>query len=145
MKAISKTVLSMTLSALALLVPARFTHASHFVESLPAWTHTASSCAVDDDTLNRYVVNAADFIHSPIHTGAIVARCNVVNPLDNSNPLWNTLIVGYQDPDGTGPAYQVVVRLLRFTSPHRHAAVCRGNVQQQQLQRYRPDRKCGDI
>jgi len=65
----------------------------------------------------------------------IVARCNVLNPLDvnslelnpnqdpyigNSyiaNPYWHALIVGYADPDGMGSNTNVVAKLIRVSRP----------------------------
>lgn len=129
MKATIKTVLSMMLSAVALVAPVRFAHAIDYYEFLPAWTHTASSCAVDESALNKYQFSLADFSFKGTETsdvlywiGApiaqpIVARCNVVNPLDSGDPDWNALIVGYQDPDGTSTAHSVRARLYRVSRP----------------------------
>jgi hypothetical protein len=94
------------------------------IEIPPFWTHVASACSVDESALSKYAFNLADFGFA---TGKvsdiggfglpipIFARCNVLNPLDTGDPLWNTLIVGYQDPDGTAPKYQVLVRLRRVS------------------------------
>jgi hypothetical protein len=33
--------------------------------------------------------------------------------MDSGVPPWNTLVMGYQDPDGTGINYQVTAQLVR--------------------------------
>lgn len=115
---------STTLTALALLASARLVHAQ-CLEHPPIWTHTASSCAVDEDSLAKYQFNNADFSFKGDQTSAnspsipsvpvpIVVRCNVLNPLDDSvNPVWNRLLIGYQDPDGTGTGSRVRALLRR--------------------------------
>jgi hypothetical protein len=127
MKATIRTFLSTILGILALMASAHFAHAFHNEEILPAWTQTASSCAVDESALSKFQFNLADFSYKGTETSdvlntslgpitqPIVARCNVVNPLDSGNPSWNALIVGYQDPDGTGTAHSVRVRLYRVS------------------------------
>jgi len=113
-----------TLFVACLLLSAVDTHAQQLIESLPAWTHVASACSVDEANLSKYSFNFADFgfkSGAVSDVGAfgfalpITARCNVVNPLDSGNPSWNTLIVGYRDPDGPGIKYQVIVRLRRLS------------------------------
>lgn len=45
----------------------------------------------------------------------MTARCNVNNPLDaKTDPSWNTLIVGYKDPDGQQTNASVVARLIQI-------------------------------
>ena len=98
-----------------------------------AWTHTASSCAVDPQHLDKAAFRNADFSFQPqafsglIQTKfgpvyePIVARCNVLNPLDadpeKEKPDWNALIVGYADPDGMGINTNVVAKLIRVSRP----------------------------
>ena len=115
---------STTLTALALLASVRLVHAQ-CVELLPSWTHTASSCAVDEASLTKYQFNNADFSFKGSETSdntptipsvpvPIIVRCNVLNPLDDSvNPVWNRLFIGYQDPDGTGTGSRVRALLRR--------------------------------
>jgi hypothetical protein len=115
---------STTLTALALLASARLVHAQ-CAEHPPIWTHTASSCAVDEESLTKYQFNNADFSFKGTETSdntpsipsvpvPIIVRCNVVNPLDSSvNPQWNRLLIGYQDPDGTGTGSRVRALLRR--------------------------------
>ena len=115
---------STTLTALALLASARLVHAQCF-EVLPNWTHTASSCAVDEGSLTKYQFNNADFSYKGTETSdntptipsvplPIIVRCNVLNPLDSSvNPVWTRLLIGYQDPDGTGTGSRVRAFLRR--------------------------------
>jgi hypothetical protein len=101
-----------------------------YVEVGPAWTHTASSCAVDPQQLGKASSNGADlsFLPSAFSDSSpvlpwlylpLVARCNVVNPLDGDplyqNPLWNTLIVGYADPDGFGSNTSVTATLMQVS------------------------------
>ncbi|MDD5272194.1 MAG: hypothetical protein PHU14_05695 [Methylovulum sp.] len=87
------------------------------------WTTVASSCAVDESALKQYAFNNADFyylssaVSTPNRKGGVfplVGRCNVDNPLDaNVNPKWNTLIVGYMDPDLQNKGASVVARLIQ--------------------------------
>jgi hypothetical protein len=94
----------------------------------PIWTHTASACTVDEDSLSKFAFTGASFTFHGNHlstivpgsfTGSpgtpvplpIVARCNIVNPFDRGDwPDWR-LHVAYQDPDGTGENYSVTVKL----------------------------------
>ena len=94
------------------------------IENLPAWTQTASACSPDDAAISKYALFNADFSFNSFRVsdtgknGApipIVVRCNVLNPLDKGNPVWNSMYVGYQDPDGTGLKYEVFVRLKRLS------------------------------
>jgi hypothetical protein len=99
-----------------------------YAERGPAWTHTASSCEVDPKQVGKAYSSGADFSFLPNAFSdpapgvrgfylPLVARCNVLNPLDtdpaNQNPSWNALIVGYADPDGVGPNTSVVAQLMR--------------------------------
>jgi hypothetical protein len=111
-----------------------------YAERGPAWTHTASSCAMDPQSLSKVALANADFsfqsnaFSDPLNIDVfgvvggggggvtvgyepIIARCNVLNPLDedptNIDPSWNALIVGYQDPDGTGLETNVTAKLIR--------------------------------
>lgn len=97
---------------------------AQLVESLPAWTHTASACSPDEAALPKYAFSNADFSFNSTTISdvggfglpiPIVVRCNVLNPLDAGNPVWNSMFVGYQDPDGTGITYQVIARLKRLS------------------------------
>jgi hypothetical protein len=89
-------------------------------ETLPAWTHTASSCEVDEESNGRYTLTGPDFSYKGGMQGgpstevpALMARCNVANPLDSGNPAWNRLIVTYRDTDLGCPFNRVVVKLFR--------------------------------
>ena len=89
-------------------------------ETLPAWTHTASSCEVDEESAGRYTLSGADFTYLGGAEGGLVAsqppltaRCNVTNPLDSGNPSWDHLIVTYRDYDLSCTFNRVVVRLYR--------------------------------
>jgi hypothetical protein len=101
-----------------------------YVEIGEAWTHTASSCAVNPQDLDKAAFSGPDFTFQPqAYSGyfeitqfgplwePITANCNVLNPLDADpaaeNPLWDALIVGYADPDGVGTNTNVVARLIR--------------------------------
>jgi len=87
------------------------------------WTTLASTCAIDESGLKQYAFNYADFYYlgSAVSTSSrtggllpLVSRCNVDNPLDaNVNPKWNTLIIGYMDPDLQKTAASVVARLIQ--------------------------------
>jgi hypothetical protein len=97
------------------------------VEILPAWTHAASACVVDEDSVGKFEFANADFKFrgtnlSTVATGTgalipITARCNVVNPFDERNPDWNRLVVGYQDSNGTNAQNGAIVRLKRISRP----------------------------
>ena len=117
MKRTMTTVLQ-TLLSVAVLWPAQ----ALAQETLPAWTQSASSCVIDENTASqsRYAFNNADLaykagtisVFSNSRSQPIVARCNVLNPLDTGNPLWNKLVVGYLNPMGAGT---VVVDLKKVT------------------------------
>ncbi len=93
-----------------------------FAEFLPAWTHVASACAVDEASLSKFAssgpnftfmgTNISDIGRAPI---PIIARCNVLNPLDGGNPQWSALIVGFDDPDATGAVHRVTAALRRVS------------------------------
>src|SRR5205814_9652824 len=104
--------LRLSVAVIALLIP-RITCAQ-VIEVLPGWTSTASSCSLDPASAAMSAFSNADFKFSGTNVGggtAIVVRCNVTNPLDTGNPTWNTLFVGYQDPDGVGTKYRALARL----------------------------------
>jgi len=87
--------------------------------SASRWTAVASTCAIGVDQVGDagiYAITGGSAItFSDSNTGEIKTRCNVTNPLDSGVPTWNTLTVGYQDPDGSSPSltYQVTVTLYR--------------------------------
>jgi hypothetical protein len=70
-------------------------------------------CQPGIDSAGLYTFDIASFKFSSGSIGQIKARCHVTNPVDTGVPTWNTLTVGYQDPDGTGINYQVDVQLVR--------------------------------
>lgn len=95
---------------------------SFATEYLPAWTHVASTCAIDEGSLAKYQFDKSDFGYkagmystntstTAVVLDPIVVRCNVTNPVDFDNPKWNTLILGYQDPDGTALSNRVTAIL----------------------------------
>jgi hypothetical protein len=89
-----------------------------YLDRLPAWTHVGSACAVDEGSLDKFNFASATLSFKSFKSGTVVARCNVLNPLDVGNPDWNGLIVDYRDPDGKGTAYRVralLKSLLRST------------------------------
>jgi hypothetical protein len=102
-----------------------------FTETGLAWTHTASSCAVAPQQGGKAFSSGADFSFLPnafsdsirvlgrIIYLPLAARCNVLNPLDADpqfkNPVWNALIVGYQDPDGRGTGTSVSATLTEVS------------------------------
>jgi len=77
------------------------------------WSSSASVCQPGSDSAGLYTFNGAQFEFAGTATGQIKTRCNVTNPLDSGVPTWNTLTVGYLDPDGTGVNYQVDAQLAR--------------------------------
>ena len=94
-------------------------------EQLPAWTQAASSCVIDEAAASQstYAFSNADLTYRPgmmsqVSGGAyqpLVARCNVLNPLDKGNPAWNRLVVGYLDSNGAGSISVKLKRLARST------------------------------
>lgn len=94
-----------------------------YIDFLPAWTSTASSCNVDEVSQADYATTGAalgfKFGSAALN---LYAWCNVVNPLDAGNPdgasgrpLWNHLIVGFRDPDGKGTNARVRAYLYRVS------------------------------
>ena len=79
-------------------------------------THVASTCTVDEDSTAIHQFTGGELGFRAGSTGAITARCNVVNPRDDGqNPQWGVLEVVYRDPDGAG-ANQVVATLKRVSN-----------------------------
>src|SRR5277367_5355751 len=79
------------------------------------WSSAASVCQPGSDSVGFYAFNVATFEFAGSDTGTIRTRCAVTNPLDSGTPNWKTLVVGYQDPDGTGVNYQVNAELNRLS------------------------------
>jgi opacity protein-like surface antigen len=79
------------------------------------WSSAASVCQPGTDSAGLYTFSAAAFEFTGTKTGLIRTRCAVTNPLDLGVPGWKTLVVGYQDPDGTGVNYQVNAQLNRVS------------------------------
>lgn len=112
------------LSGVALAAPAFFTRSrvtlvaltllqTTVLSAASVWTTAASACTVDNDIAISEVA-AAELKLRPGSTGAIVARCNITNPLDSgADPQWNRMRVTYRDPDGTGTVARVNVKLRR--------------------------------
>jgi hypothetical protein len=99
-----KTVMGMLLGSLFLI--------SHSA-SAATWSSAGSVCEPGVESAGLYTFNGAKFLFSGTNTGEIKSRCAVINPMDSGVPAWNTMVVGYQDPDGTGIDYQVVAQLVR--------------------------------
>jgi opacity protein-like surface antigen len=79
------------------------------------WSSIASVCQPGTDSAGLYTFNGGTFEFTGSSTGLIRTRCAVTNPLDSGVPAWTTLVVGYQDPDGTGVNYQVNAQLNRVS------------------------------
>jgi|CXWL01.1.fsa_nt_gi hypothetical protein len=88
------------------------------------WTHVASACAPDEAAIGKYAFNKADFLFKagaysdPSRLGSvpIVVRCNVADPMDGDiAPTWNTMIIGYSDPDGIGKDTRVSAYLYQVS------------------------------
>lgn len=106
------------------------------VESVPAWTAAASTCAPDEGAIGKYGFSYGDFFFngsavsntSTIGLIPITVRCNVTNPLDvrgsePANPNWDALIVGFQDPDGVATNAAALTRLVRISRPTGAASI----------------------
>jgi hypothetical protein len=101
----------------------------------PPWTQVASACAPDEAAQHKFTATEADVgFRSGLvteetvegsapyywpYTAAIpvVARCNVAGAMDHGAPSWNGLVIGYSDPDGSGPTARVTARLVRVSRP----------------------------
>jgi hypothetical protein len=77
------------------------------------WSTSGSVCEPGVESAGLYTLSGAKFLFSGTNTGEIKARCQVTNPMDSGVPPWSTMVVGYQDPDGTGINYQVTAQLIR--------------------------------
>ena len=79
------------------------------------WTHVAAACTPDESSLSKFDASAARFRHKGTNTGAIYARCNVVNPMDAgaSNPVWTWLELVFKD---TGEGGRVRAQLYRVSN-----------------------------
>ncbi|WP_019865529.1 hypothetical protein [Methylovulum miyakonense] len=111
-----------------------------WLDSLPAWTATASSCSVDESSAGKYEFWLSQFRYlgsnvsgagsSPFFLPQpITVRCNVTPIYDyvpaNPNvfgstaswisPSWNSLIVGYKDTDGISTKAQVSAALRKVS------------------------------
>lgn len=112
-------------------------------DSLPAWTATASSCAVDESSTGKYeFINSAfrfqgtNVSNPGLFTGTyqpITVRCNVTPmydyvpartipgditiqvPASWKSVNWNALVVGYTDPDGLNTNAQVSATLRKLS------------------------------
>ena len=77
------------------------------------WSTIGSSCEPGSDSIGLYSYDGGTFQFASGATGRIRARCQVNNPLDSGVPQWDTLTVGYVDPDNLIPGYEVKVELAR--------------------------------
>ncbi|HKF04922.1 MAG TPA: hypothetical protein VKB49_21570 [Candidatus Sulfotelmatobacter sp.] len=77
------------------------------------WSTIATSCSPGSDSIGRYAYSNGTFEFSGSNTGMISTRCQINNPLQSGVPKWNTLSMGYQDPDTTFTDYEVQVFLER--------------------------------
>ncbi len=103
------------------------------------WTHVASACAPDEGAIGKYSFNYGDFgfksgVYSDVSSISTTAaaqvvlpisvRCNVTDPMDGSiKPAWNSLIVGYIDPDGTATGTRVIARLYKLARANGSASL----------------------
>jgi hypothetical protein len=105
------------LRMLLVLAPLMVPFAVVRAQAAPVWTTTGNSCVVENSDLGDYDQDSFSFHHARRADGAIVARCNVTNPLDSgADPAWGTLEVVYRDPDGRDDRSQVRVRLVRVNN-----------------------------
>ena len=100
-----------TTTSLAMLLSSLFLM-SHPV-SAATWSASASVCQPSERSAGLYQFDGSHFSFSGSNTGEILARCHVTNLMDSGAPAWNTMVVGYKDPDGTGIDYQVTAQLSR--------------------------------
>lgn len=128
---------SLTLGALtlglALMAPTLAT--AQVTEYGPSWTATASTCVPSGrGTLDKYGFSGGDFYFDGAAVSAssilgpvpIMVRCHVTQPRETDrldSTTWDTLIVGFQDPDGTTSNATVLTRLMRLSRPTGVASV----------------------
>jgi hypothetical protein len=96
------------------------------VEQPGAYSVIASTCTIDehdqpiltigstDVTFRTNQVSRRDAGHNLIPS---VVRCPVVDTTGTGHPGWNSLIVGYLDPDGGRDQHRVRVRLIQVARP----------------------------
>jgi hypothetical protein len=77
------------------------------------WVTAASACVADPGSAGRYHLELGRAEFSGNNTESIFFRCNVTNPRDFAQPLWNRMEVTYEDPDGFLSNSEVVVTLYR--------------------------------
>jgi len=115
---------------------------SGWYDTIPAWTSTASACSVDESSTGKYEFSGTQFRYladnvSPATNGGIfgtfyqpiTVRCNVTPmydyvpaqpgdlfeiPASWKSVSWNSLVVGYKDPDGISANAQVSASLRRL-------------------------------
>jgi hypothetical protein len=87
--------------------------AGQIIPSRGTWTHIASACTPDEDTID-YQMSGAGVLFPGSITGEINLRCNITNVMNPDLP-WTTLEVVYRDPDGSGTANQVTASLYKVS------------------------------
>jgi len=139
MKTLHNTLMTLFATGAIVTATSAFALPANWGDSLTAWTATASSCAIDESSAGKYEVSGSQFRYLGTNvsttsyfplliTQPITVRCNVTPiydyvpqapegfiPASNLavNPQWNTLIVGYKDPDGIGTNASVSASLKR--------------------------------
>jgi hypothetical protein len=80
------------------------------------WTTAASACVPDESAVGKFRAENASFEFTPAQFGSIGARCNITDPADlfsGQQPIWDGMLVTYNDPDGAGSGARVRVHLRR--------------------------------
>jgi hypothetical protein len=109
--------MSVRFRTLLVLAPLVLPFAAARAQAAPVWTATANSCVVDNSDLGDVEQDSFSLQHRKFVKGAIVARCNLTNPLDSgADPGWGTLEVVYRDPDGRDNRSTVRVRVIRVNN-----------------------------
>ena len=115
----------MSLLALVFLLPTLL-HAQG-IEQPGAYSVIASTCTIDEHDQPILALGGTDVTFRATQVSrrqpgrgllASVVRCPVVDVSGTGHPDWNTLFVGYRDPDGgAGDQHRVRVRLLQIGRP----------------------------
>jgi hypothetical protein len=131
MKLRNKILTNLLATALVVISTTASAFPSGWYDLLPAWTATASSCTLDESSAGKSEFSGTQFrylgsaISNVTFKGfipifiPITVRCNVTPFYEYQSTgsaqsvFWDSLIVGYKDPDGISGKAQVSVSLRK--------------------------------